>query len=117
MSAAVKEPKTWNKSEEIEFLDKVIKQLGERSYLGPWLKENRNQIAADISNDVCIEIETPYKAYRRGLNIVEAAKVEAAQIVAQGRIQASQEITQAHKRVEDELRAVRLRLHAAVGLL
>lgn len=117
MSAATKEPKSWTKSEEIAFLDKIVVQLGERSYLGPWLKENRNQIAADISNDVVIELETPYKAYRRGLDIIADARKEAEEILTAARLKAADEYAKTREDIAQSRAYARRQLEQIAGRL
>ena len=40
-----------SKSQEIEILEAAIAQLGENSYLGPWLKEIKAELEAQIRSD------------------------------------------------------------------
>lgn len=44
-----------NKTHEIVQLDKVIKQFGPDSYVGPWLEAHRGEIVYAIINDLPID--------------------------------------------------------------
>ena len=68
------------KTAEIAALDKFIAQLGPASYLGPWLRDNRAAIVADIQNDLPVDIMLPQAARREARDIVTAAKLEAASL-------------------------------------
>jgi lambda repressor-like predicted transcriptional regulator len=64
------------KQQEIAALDKFIAQLGTDSYLGPWLRDNRVAIVADIKNDLPVEVLMPNAARREAQDIVNAARRE-----------------------------------------
>ena len=65
------------KQREIALLDEMIGRFGPDSYIGPWLKENRAQIAADILNDFGVCALMPGEARAQARDIIEAAQVEA----------------------------------------
>lgn len=44
------------KTQEIKLLDKMIKQFGEDSYIGPWLKMLRLSIVYAIENDLPVDL-------------------------------------------------------------
>jgi hypothetical protein len=68
------------KADEIKLLDKMIREFGPNSYLGPWLADARLQIEADIKSDVCIEVKMPNAARLEAHSILEDARQEAAKI-------------------------------------
>jgi len=45
-----------DKATEMEFIDRMINQLGPGSYLGPWLKEHRDEIFYAIAADIPVEM-------------------------------------------------------------
>lgn len=67
------------KTDEIALLDATIKRFGEQSYLGPWLAEIRQDLVADISNDVSPTPLLPSKARTHARLIVEKAERDAAE--------------------------------------
>ena len=48
----------WSKEDEIEFLDEIIREMENNSYLGPFLKRHRNQIVFCIRNDFEVEVRS-----------------------------------------------------------
>ena len=95
------------KSREIELLDATIKTFGENSYLGPWLRENRDSIVADIQNDCSVDLMLPGHAYRQGRADRDATTEACKQLVVDAKAQAF--------RIEDEARdaVIRYREQAA----
>jgi HAMP domain-containing protein len=59
----------------------MIAAFGPDSYLGPWLKENRDAIATDIRNDHPVDLMLPAAAYRRGQETLAQAQALANQII------------------------------------
>lgn len=102
------------KSQEIELLDKTIKAFGTDSYLGPWLAESRAAIAADISNDVCINVPMPAAARRVAEDLLTAARAEADRIVADAKAQAALELKRLQETLDGHRMSIRRQLE---GLL
>lgn len=69
------------KADELAILDRAIKALGPQSYLGPWLTEHRVSIAADIANDVCIDVPMPSEARREAQRLIDEANRRRAEIL------------------------------------
>jgi cell division septum initiation protein DivIVA len=63
-----------HKTREIILLDHFTEQFGEQSYLGPWLRENRDAIVADIRNDLPVDIVLPAAARRQAERILSDAR-------------------------------------------
>ena len=105
------------KTREIELLDTFIATLGTDSYLGPWLKESRSSIVADISRDFAVTVPMPSEARAEGLLIVETAKAQAAEIVRQATERARQLSEQTAQQIRaDRERAAHLLDDAAQAL-
>ena len=85
--------------------------------MGPWLKENRDQIVRDIQTDVVIEIETPYKAYRRGLDIIAEARKEAEEILTAARLKAADEYAKTREDIKQSREYARRQLEQIAGRL
>ena len=105
------------KARELQLLDVTIAQFGHDSYLGPWLADSRAQIAADIQSDVCISAAMPGQARREGAAILEAAKRDAAQILADATEQARLLVEKARKDAADVRSYARARLDEAMRRL
>jgi hypothetical protein len=91
---------------EIATLDKFIAVLGDHSYLGPWLRDNRAAIVADIGNDHPVNILLPGAAQREAERIVREAREEAERTRALASEQANQTRANAQKFCDDQRRAV-----------
>ena len=89
---------SWTKTAEIEALKELAERLGERSYLGPWLREVMPQIEEDIRNDFQIAAPMPAECGRRAVEIMEEANRSAAATRTQAVVDAEQTIKQAHDR-------------------
>lgn len=68
------------KTNEIALLDKTIATFGTDSYLGPWLKEHRDTLVAQISNDWPAEAPMPSVARREAEQILADARETAQRI-------------------------------------
>lgn len=75
------------KAQEIEILDKAIRELGSDSYLGPWLTQIRGGIADLIRCDIFPDI-TLNDSIAQSEHTKRCAKEEAAQIVAKAKAEA-----------------------------
>lgn len=84
------------KATECALLDEMITKFGPHSYLGPWLKDNRISILADISSDICVSAPMPSEAMKQGLAIIADAKAQAAEIIKQATKQAEAGLQKAY---------------------
>jgi vacuolar-type H+-ATPase subunit H len=82
------------KAQEIEILTAAIAQLGDNSYLGPWLKEILPELKARIESDIYPTI-TLAQAQAQALSIVTSASAEAAKI----RVDAEKDVEAQYKRL------------------
>lgn len=73
------------KQKEMEILAKAISDLGELSYLGPWLREISGELERDIRSDLYPTITLAH------------ARAQAARIIAQGQAEALSIRNKAHK--------------------
>ena len=73
------------KDQELAIVDQVIAQLGDQSYLGPWLASIRPELEASIRSDFNPAPYLPAEAERRGRVIIRDAALRADQIVTQAR--------------------------------
>jgi ornithine cyclodeaminase/alanine dehydrogenase-like protein (mu-crystallin family) len=95
---------------EIATLDKFIAVLGDHSYLGPWLADNREAIVASIGNDHPVDILLPREAQRQAERLVADARQAADEIRDFGKRQAAEMRDRAQKQCDD------LRTHVAATI-
>lgn len=69
------------KQEEIDTISKLIAKLPADSYIKPWLSEVFGEMAADIRSDVMI-VPTIKRTRESSNLLIEAAKLEARDIIA-----------------------------------
>jgi len=70
-----------NKENELARIAKAAADLGEDSYLGPWLREIADELERDLRSDILPTISLK-DAERQAAGIVAAAKQQAAYILA-----------------------------------
>lgn len=92
------------KTDEIALLTSTIAAFGPHSYLGPWLSDYRLELEADIRLDLPVSVASPARARREAAGILEAAKLEAADIRQRATEQAKSELEASRKECS-ELRA------------
>jgi K+-transporting ATPase c subunit len=68
-----------SKSQEIEILTDAIEQLGDNSYLGPWLKEIKTELEAQIRSDFHPTISLS-EAATQASRIISAAAADAEKV-------------------------------------
>lgn len=98
-----------SKNQEIEILDKTIKELGPNSYLGPWLSTVRLEVIRDITSDYN---PVPSYDYFRATaencrQLVSEAKTEAVKIICDAREKATQESEKIKENLYDALQKAR----------
>jgi cell division septum initiation protein DivIVA len=108
---------TMTKATEIALLDATIAKFGENSYLGPWLKEVRHDLVADIQNDLTPNADLPSKAYAKAREIEETAKAFAKREVEQARAEAEKIIAKAREEADGVRRHAKYVLQEAAGRL
>ncbi len=96
------------KAEEIKLLEETIKKFGQDSYLGPFLREIRNELESNIRSDIFPSI-TMAEAAKGVAQILDSAETKAKGIVAK----AQQEADAAQARMGQEVQAVRARVGEA----
>lgn len=77
-----------SKAGELAILDTAIKALGELSYLGPWLVSVRDEVERDLRSD-WVPGMLPSEAIRRAQELERAGKLQAEELVAYARRQAT----------------------------
>lgn len=87
------------KQQELEILDAAIKALGQQSYLGPWLSENRDAIERDITSDLQPSPDLPAEAVKRARAIITDAQKTAADIVTAGNTEAERRKRETHDHI------------------
>jgi cell division septum initiation protein DivIVA len=95
------------KQREIDILDATIKSLGPDSYLGPWLKESRPSLVADISNDFPVVCQMPGAARAEALDIIQGAETRARAIREDAEKQARDVVEKAYAQAADIRRKAR----------
>ena len=94
------------KTAEIAALDRFIAQLGSASYLGPWLRDNREAIVADIHNDLPVELLLPNAAHKLAADLIQAGRAEADRIAQLAKVQADELRQRTQKACDDQRRVV-----------
>jgi cell division septum initiation protein DivIVA len=89
-----------NKSEEIQRYDEFVASLPENSYLRPWLAGIREQVAADIRNDI-FPSSTPRESYENAENIRKEARETARTSIDLAKAEAERILDAAHKRAKE----------------
>ena len=107
----------WTKAAEVSFLDDAIAHLGDRSYLGPWLRQYRDEIVRDIYSDFAPRCPLPSEAVREGRKIMDLAITEARQIRESAENKAKELMEKTRADVADVRRYARQQLEAAAGRL
>lgn len=106
------------KQQELARLDQFIKAIGPKSYLGPWLAEQRPCIEADLLADGFMRASTFREAREQVAHILDTAKRDAERIRAQAEAEASCrreaadrdiELARSHARGQLQAAAERLR--------
>jgi hypothetical protein len=93
------------KAQEMVLFDEFAAKFPRDSYLGPWLRGIREQVASDIRNDFSPMAKMPAEAYREAKLILADAKNDAAE-----RKQAMDEhVAKRVKDANDAYAAIRLR--------
>jgi len=94
------------KTAEIAALDRFIAQLGPHSYLGPWLRDNREAIVADITGDLPVELLLPNAAHKLAADLIQAGRAEADRIVTIAKAQADGQKAQTQTHCDNQRRLV-----------
>lgn len=105
------------KQDELNILYKARKELGDDSYLGPWLANIENEVNSLIWSDLFPEInlaETAEKCRihhenveRESLALLEEGKRQAAYLIAKAETEADEIISKAKAKTLDRLRSAR----------
>jgi hypothetical protein len=94
------EDTTMTKTAEIALLDRVIAEFGNASYIGPWLKENRDTIVRDISSDYEPRLWMPREGHDEAVRLIALATETADRIVAEAKAKAESELAHARRHVD-----------------
>ena len=105
------------KAAEIKLLDDTIKRFGPHSYLGPWLAEIRDELVADINNDLTPTAMLPRAARQYAAGFMETTKAEAQKLRDAADAYAKGEREKAYKDAADIRRAARLELERLAAKL
>lgn len=99
------------KADELSTLDVAIEQLGEDSYLGPWLRQVRDSVTSDIRSDIFPTITIAACQDACAASLAEARKA-AEEIVAAAQAKARSIEESADKHRESAAAAIRSAMRA-----
>jgi cell division septum initiation protein DivIVA len=106
------------KAQELAVLDKAIAELGQASYLGPWLASVRHDVERSIRGDIGPAL-LPSEATVAAHEIIGAARVDAVTIVERARKDAARELDAARVQranvLQGAARALRLAYESLEG--
>jgi len=105
------------KAAEIAALVRFIVELGDESYLGPWLKEHYTTLVSQIGSDLPPSAPMPSEARRQAAQILQDARVEAARIKSDASTKAHEMREHALVQIENIKRSTRTKLHDALHQL
>lgn len=99
------------KASELSIVDEAIHQLGKDTYLGPWLREVRAVLEADIRSDIFPTISL-VDAKKQAADIVAEAQLKAEEIIQAAKAKAESIEKQADKHWTSVAAAIRDANHA-----